>query len=485
MNAFPSHANQAAPDARRWLALVVLLTGTLLPPLDFFIVNVALPAIRTDLRASSDVAQLVVSVYAAAYAVTLILGGRLGDLFGRKRAFVGGMLGFGLASALCGMAPSQGVLIAGRLLQGISAAIMAPQSLASIHAIFPASEKNRALSFYGATIGLASVGGQLLGGLLVAADPYGLGWRSVFLINLPIIVFALPAAGVFLRESRAGHAARLDVPGALLLAAGLLALVVPLIEGRQHHWPWWCVALLFSSLLLLHTFWRYEKRLELAGGTPLVLPSLLAARGLQRSLAATFFFYALAAFFLVFAVYEQAGLGHSALAAGLAILPLGVGFFLGPLCSPTITRWIDLRTASLGMALEVVGLVVAATLALRDMPGWLPAPLLLIGLGQGMALPALVRLNVDQVDARWSGLAAGMVSATLQISASLSVGLIGGLFFALAPDGSGAVDVRSGFAIASLVIASALALAAGLGWTRRRVNPADSCKRRNGCPRPA
>nr|WP_256971942.1 MFS transporter [Paraburkholderia caledonica] len=153
----------AASDSRRWLALAVLLTGTLLPPLDFFIVNVALPTIRTGLQASSDVSQLVISVYAAAYAVTLILGGRLGDLYGRKRVFIAGMLGFGVASAWCGLAPSSDMLVVGRLLQGISAAIMAPQSLASIHAIFPEREKNRALSLYGATFGLASVGGQLLG----------------------------------------------------------------------------------------------------------------------------------------------------------------------------------------------------------------------------------------------------------------------------------------------------------------------------------
>lgn len=464
----PGLPGQVAPDSRRWLALVVLLTGTLLPPLDFFIVNVALPVIRTDLRASSDVAQLVVSVYAAAYAVTLILGGRLGDLYGRKRVFVAGMLGFGLASALCGMATSPSVLVAGRLLQGISAAIMAPQSLASIHAMFPASEKGRALSLYGATFGLAAVGGQLLGGLLVAANPFGLGWHSIFLINLPIIAFAVPAALALLRESRAERSARLDVPGAFLLATGLLALVVPLIEGREHGWPWWCIALLILSVPLLFNFWRYEKRQEQAGRTPLVLPSLLATRGLQRRLLATFFFYALAAFFLVFAIYEQAGLGHYALAAGLAILPLGVGLLLGPLSGPRIARWIGPRTASSGMALEVVGLVMAAALAFADAPRWLPVPLFLIGLGQGIALPALVRLSVDHVDARWAGLAAGLVSATLQISAAVSVALIGGLFFALAPDGSSAGKVRSGFAIASLAVAGALAVAAGLSWKRDR-----------------
>lgn len=463
-------SERSTHETHRWLALAVLLTGTLLPPLDFFIVNVALPAIRTDLRASSDVAQLVVSVYATAYAVTLILGGRLGDLYGRKRAFVGGMLGFAVASALCGWAPSPAALIVGRLLQGVAAAVMAPQSLASIHALFPAAEKNRALSLYGATFGLASVGGQLLGGVLVSADVLGLGWRSVFLINLPIILLAVPAALVLLRESRGERTARLDVPGALLLAAGLLALVVPLIEGREQHWPWWCVVLLIASGPLLVSFWRFERRQERLGSTPLVYPSLLKARGLQRSLSATFFFYWLAPFFLVFAVYEQVGLGHNALATGFAILPLGVGFLLGPLCSPRLAKRMGARTAALGMLLEVLGALAACMLALAQAPAWLPAPLFLIGLGQGIALPALVRLNVDQVDPRWAGLAAGLVSATLQISAAVATALVGGLFFTLAPDGGGARLAQVGFAFATLAIGAALALAAALSWRQARVH---------------
>jgi MFS family permease len=358
------------------------------------------------------------------------------------------------------------VLVAGRLLQGISAAIMAPQSLASIHAIFPASEKNRALSLYGATFGLASVGGQLLGGALVSASPWGLGWRSVFLINLPIIVVAVPAAMRLLRESRAERSPRLDVPGAMLLAAGLLALVVPLIEGQERHWPWWCIVPLVVSMPLLWLFWQYEKAQENAGRTPLVLPSLLAVRGLRRSLASAFFFYALAAFFLVFAVYEHAGLGHDALTAGLAILPLGIGYFLGPLCSPHIARRMGSRTAGSGMVLEALGLVLVAALAFAGAASWLALPLFLIGAGQGIALPALVRLNVDHVETRWAGLAAGVVNATLQISAAVSVAFFGGIFIAIAPDGASAQDVRLGFAVASLAIGASLALAAALSWKR-------------------
>lgn len=202
MNSSVANGETEPQDARRWLALVVLLVGTLLPPLDFFIVNVALPTIREDMQATTDVAQLVVSVYAAAYAVTLILGGRLGDIYGRKRCFIAGMLVFGCASLVCGLALSPVMLVLGRALQGISAAVMAPQSLAFIHALFPAHEKGRALSFYGATFGLASVCGQVLGGVLVSADIFGMSWRSVFLINLPIIAVAVPAALKLLGRTR-------------------------------------------------------------------------------------------------------------------------------------------------------------------------------------------------------------------------------------------------------------------------------------------
>lgn len=462
-----SSPDRAGLDSRRWLALAVLLVGTLLPPLDFFIVNVTLPIIQADLHATSSVAQLVISVYAAAYAVTLILGARLGDLYGRKRVFIAGMIGFGAASAMCGFATSAGMLIAGRLLQGITAAVMAPQSLASIHAILPAHEKTRALSMYGTTFGLASVAGQLLGGVLVSSDLLGLGWRAVFLINLPIILFAVPAASAWVRESRSEQKARLDVAGTLLLAAGLLAVVVPLIEGRERHWPWWSVGVLALSAPLLVAFWKYEKRRERENRMPLVVPSLLAAPALRRSLAATFFFYSIAPFFLVFAVYQQAGLGRDALAAGMAILPLGIGFLLGPLCSPRLARRLGSGTAAFGMALEVAGMAVAAALAWVDAPAWLPLPLFLIGLGQGIALPALVRLSVDQVDARWAGLAAGLVNATLQISAAVSTAVIGGLFFSLASDGDGASNVKAAFSVATLAIGGGLALAAVLSRKRQ------------------
>lgn len=198
-------------DPRRWVALVVLLVGAFLPPLDFFIVNVALPSIREDFQASASTMQLIISGYATSYAVMLITGGRLGDLYGRRNVFLSGMAAFAAASALCGLAWSPSVLIVGRVLQGFAAAIMAPQALASINAIFPDHEKSKALSFYALTFGVASMVGLFLGGALIALDIFGLGWRSIFLINLPVIAIAAPLAFFILRETRSEHPSRLDL----------------------------------------------------------------------------------------------------------------------------------------------------------------------------------------------------------------------------------------------------------------------------------
>ncbi len=208
-----SHDAKDSLDPRRWSALAILLTGAFLPPLDFFIVNVALPSIREDFQASASTMQLIISGYATTYAVMLITGGRLGDLYGRRNVFLAGMVAFAAASALCGFAWSPAVLITGRILQGFAAAIMAPQALASINAIFPGHEKSKALSFYALTFGVASMAGLFLGGALIALDVFGLGWRAIFLINLPVIAIAAPAALVMLRETRSEHARKLDIIG--------------------------------------------------------------------------------------------------------------------------------------------------------------------------------------------------------------------------------------------------------------------------------
>jgi MFS family permease len=465
-----------ALDPRRWAALVVLLTGAFLAPLDFFIVNVAMPSITSGLGANASDVQLVISGYAVVYAVSLITGGRLGDIFGRKQIFLIGLAGFALASALCGLAWSPAALIVARLLQALAAAAMAPQALASIHALFPAHERGRALSIYGVTLGLASVAGQLLGGALVAADLDGLGWRLIFLINLPVAIIAFAAAIPLLRETRGGRRPRLDIGGVILSALALTALVLPLIEGREQGWPWWSLAMLATTPFFVEAFRRYEQRLAKAGGEPLVAIEIFQSPGLLRGLFAILTLYAMAAFFLTFSIYLQGGLGQTALQAGLAIIPFSIGFLAASTASPAVGRWLGTGAPSLGFVLSASGLVATSEIAAMVPAGVMPplallAPaLLLVGLGMGMSIPTMVRVIVERVEPGRAGLVGGMVNSTLQVSAAIAVAVLGGLFYAALGTRTDPGAIAHAFSITLLAIAACHALgaflAAGLGQRR-------------------
>ncbi|WP_229491538.1 MFS transporter [Massilia sp. HP4] len=459
------------PEPRRWAMFAVLLVGSFLPPLDFFIVNVALPSIQHELGASSSAEQLVISSYAALYAVTLITGGRLGDLFGRGRMFFVGLVGFAAASLLCGLAWSPWALIAGRALQGVTAAIMAPQALASVQAIFPEAEKPRALGLYGAVFGLASVIGQALGGILISLDLFGMGWRAIFLVNLPVaflvVVFGIP----LLKETRAPRASRLDPGGTLLSIVTLGALIVPLIEGREAGWPWWSWLSLAAAPLLAWFFWRHEGRLARAGGWPLLDPAALRAPGLGRALVIALLFYTIAAFFLLFSVYLQNALGVSALDAGLVFLPLGIGYLLGPLTTPFGRRLFGDWVNPIGMGTLAAGFLGLAWLVTTTPTGVAPpsvplaAILFVIGFGQGLSLPPLMRMITGRVAPAFSGMIAGVASSTLQVSTALSVALIGGIFYTIRGVHDDPALTTHAFTVAILCIAACLAVGAVLGMT--------------------
>lgn len=462
------------PEPRRWLMFAILLVGAFLPPLDFFIVNVALPSIQEDLGTASSAEQLVISSYATLYAVTLITGGRLGDLYGRGRMFFLGLLGFAAASLMCGLAVSPWVLILGRALQGVTAAVMAPQALASVQAIFPASQRPLALSIYGAVFGLASVIGQALGGFLIEVDVLGMGWRAIFLVNLPIALLVIAFGIPVLKETRAQQASKLDLVGTALSMLTLTTLVVPLIEGREAGWPWWAWLSLAASPALAVVFWRYESRLHRAGGTPILAPAVLKAPGLGRALLVALCFYSIGVFFLMFSMYMQGALHMSALHAGLIFLPFGAGFLLGPLSVPLLRRVLGGYVNPVGMGLEVVGLLwlswlVSVTPTTLAPPFTsLTAILFLIGLGQGLGLPTLMRMVTGRVAPAYAGMIAGITSATLQISTSLSVALIGGVFYTLLGEPATAVSITHALTIAVLCIAVCLAVGTAISLTLAR-----------------
>jgi EmrB/QacA subfamily drug resistance transporter len=423
--------HDVSADPRRWYALPVLLTGAFLPILDFNVVNLALPAIRQDLAATSSDVQFVISAYAASYAVFLITGGRLGDWLGRKQMFMLGVAGFTLASVLCGFAWSPAVLIAGRILQGLTATIMAPQVLASIRVLFPPAEQGRALALYGATFGLANIVGQILGGVLVTYHPFSFTWQAIFLINVPIGLIAFIGSVLFLGDSRADHAQKIDAGGVVLLSVTLGALVYPLIEGRETGWPLWIIAMLTVSPFALAAFIWFEKRLTDRGGSPLVTLTLFRNSSFILGVLMALALYLLSSFYLTFSVYLQGGLHMTPLEAGLATLPYAIGYFIASLASPFIMRHLGPRTLTLGFALQVIGFGALALTVIDVLPLNLRTGLFVAGIGFGIVMPVVIGAVIGGVDPRHAGLASGIAISTFQIGSALGVAVIGGVFYSV------------------------------------------------------
>lgn len=345
---------------------------------------------------------------------------------------------------------------------------MAPQALASVQAIFPEKEKPLALSIFGAVFGLAAVVGQSLGGLLISLNPVGLGWRAIFLINLPVAVLVLLFGAPLLKETSARDARTLDLGGMALSMVTLGALIVPLVEGREAGWPLWSCLSLITVPLLAWLFWRYETRLARAGGIPLLDPNALRVPGLGRALLIALLFYSIGTFFLLFSVYLQGALHVTALQAGLVFLPFGAGFLLGPLSAPFFRRFFGAYVNAIGMGLEVVGFLGLAGLIAATLTGVHPAPmplaalLFVIGFGQGLALPTLMRMVTGRVAPAFSGMIAGIASSTLQVSTALSVAVIGGIFYEVLGAPTDPAAITQALIVALLCIAFCLAGGVGL-----------------------
>lgn len=428
----------ASPRIQR-LALASLYAGVFLPPLDYFIVNLALPAMHAGLHASQAQIQLTVAAYALAYAVMLITGGRLGDLHGRKRVFLIGMAGFVAASALCGLASSGVLLVVGRVAQGASAALITPQVLATIRSVFPMQAQVRLMGIYGFVFGLASVVGQIGGGALIDLHLWGLGWRAVFLVNVPIGVLAFAGSWRYVPESRGGERQRIDVAGMLALTSSLLLLIVPLALGRELRWPAWTILGLALSAPAFAAFVGIERRVQRIGRDPLVDLSVLRRPAVATGLAIAFLFYSIAAFFLTYGIYLQDGLRWTPLQSGLGLAPYGAGYILGPLATPWLARRIGEAVLPAGFGLLAAGFAIcAARLGPLGPDPSFYAGLLIAGVGQGIALPSLQRQVLVSVDARHAGMVGGAIVATLYIGAACAATGIGGVFFSALAHGVGA-----------------------------------------------
>lgn len=458
--------------------LAVILVGVLLPMIDFFIVNVALPTIDHDLHASQPLLELVVSGYATAYALLLVLGGRLGDSIGRKRLFLLGMAAFTVTSLACGLAPTADFLVIGRVAQGASAALMVPQVLATIQAATTGERRTRALGRYGATGGLAAVLGQVLGGILVSANIDGLGWRPIFLVNVPIGLAGLVLARRYVPDTRHGAPAPIDGPGTALLGLTVLTLLVPLTEGRSLGWPAWIIAMLVISPLAAVAFCRYEVRAERMGRVPLVPPSLLVHRSMRRGLVLALpFFAGFGAFMFCYALLVQEGLHASALTAGLGLVPMAATFLFASLSTSKLLARFGAKVLAAGGLLQALGLVI---LGVTVYLGWphVPVPelapgLAVAGLGQGLVMSPLFGIVLSEVPPAVAGAGSGVLTTTQQTALALGVATLGGLFLALAGDGTG---VSTAFIVVLAVqVVVAVGVAAGArslpGW-RTRVSTA-------------
>ncbi|MFJ6697659.1 MFS transporter [Streptomyces sp. NPDC091272] len=428
----------AEPSALGPLGLFTVLLGAALPLVDFFIVNVALPTIDHELAAGPAMLELVVAGYGLAYAVLLVLGGRLGDLFGRRRLFLWGMAAFGVTSLACGLAPDAWTLVGARVAQGAASALMLPQVLATIQSSTAGPRRAKAMGLYGATAGLAMVAGQILGGVLVAADLAGTGWRSIFLVNVPVVVAGLLLAVRTVPESRSDKPSPVDVPGTLLLALSLITLLAPLTEGRAAGWPLWTWLSLAAFPFLLLAFFLVERRADRAGRTPLVPPSLFAVESLRRGLPPIVpFSISFGGFMFVIAVALQQGLGMGAVAAGLALVPMALAFFGASLAGPRLIGRFGGRITVAGALFQAVGLVLLILAVRRGWPDLgfaelLPG-MLLAGLGQGFQLPVLLRIVLSDVPADRAGVGSGVMVTAQQSALAVGVATLGTLFLALTP----------------------------------------------------
>ena len=459
------HAKASASTAG-WWALAVVVAAQFMFVVDAFIVNVAIPSIRADLHAGTAEIEGVLVAYQIAYAALVITGGRLGDILGRRRAFVAGVLAFTAASLWCGLAGSGVALVLARTAQGAAAALMVPQVLATIHVLFPDAGRGRAFAAFGIALGLGGAVGFALGGWLVTLDLAGLGWRAVFLVNLPVGIAIALAARRLLPEVPRRPGTRLDLRGAAMLFVALNCLIGPLTVGHELGWPAWLWAVAAAGAAGLLLFLRFERRLERGGGLPLLDLALLGDRRFLYGLGAAFSFsFGNVSFYLVVTLFAQGELGFSPLQAGLAVVPLALAFTVA---SQLAGRWaqVGIRVLLWGSAVQFAGLVAVGGLAgfvTRPDMAVLMAALAVFGFGQGLVMAPLAGVVLATVRPAHAGSGAGLLNTVQQAAGALGISLVAAAYF-------------GGSVLAAVVVLLVSVLATGgvltqMRWAERMMAP--------------
>lgn len=467
--------------SKRAMATMVLIVAAFMDLMDAMITNVALPAIQRDLDASAAQLEWTLTGYVLAFAALMVTGGRLGDVHGRRNVFLAGVVAFTAASLLAAGAWSGDILVLARVAQGASAALMVPQVLSSIQALFGPDERGPVLGVLAALGGLGVLAGQLLGGWLVTVDAFGLGWRSVFVINVPVGALLVLATLRFVPDTRAERPLRLDLTGVALATAGLLLLVVPLVQGREHDWPAWAWMMLAAAPAVLALFVRQQARREAAGAAALVPTRLFARRGFAAGLAVQLAFHlGWGSFALVFGLYVQHALGFTPLEMGLALVPITIGAFAGTAIAAPFAARGGRGLALLGGLLQALAfawyaLVVddrGAALSRWDL-AW---PLAFSGVGMILLAVPLMDLTLAAVDGDDAGAASGVFNTVQQLGSALGVALVGVVFFGVLGEDPSPARYEDALLAGTRVTITAFALAslaAALLPAHRVARPAD------------
>jgi len=428
-------AGEAMPYRWRWAALFVILAAEVMDLLDAMVTNIAAPTMRADLGGTPATIQWLGAAYTLSMAVGLITGGRLGDIFGRKRMFLIGAVGFTLGSLACAVAQSPEMLIGARVMQGLFGAVMLPQGLGMIKEMFPPKEMQAAFGMFGPVMGLSAVGGPILAGWLVEADYFGTGWRMIFLINLPLGAAALLAGMRYLPESRSPHPLRLDIPGIILASLGGFLVIYPLVQGRESDWPAWTFVMLGAAVIVFAAFGWFESRKSRQGGDPLIVPSLFRKRAFTGGLlTGTVFFSGMAGFMLVFNLYTQIGLGYSTLKAGLTMVPWSAGMIVGFGLAQAVQRFGRkvLHGGTLIMTVGVIAVLFTVSSAGLEVTPWQLVPALIVsGVGMGLLMAPFFDIVLAGVEQHETGSASGTLTAVQQLGNAFGVALLGTVFFDL------------------------------------------------------
>ena len=428
----PARARAVNP----WAVLAIILTAVFMQLLDTTITMVGVPSIQNSLHSSFGEIQLVVAGYMLAFACVLVTGGALGDTYGRKRMFLYGMAGFTVASAVCGAAPDALTLIVSRVVQGMCSGLMFPQVLGIIQVVFTKAQRTKAIGFYGATIGLATILGPVTGGGLIDLNIAGWGWRSIFYVNVPIGVTAMALAAGMIPESRAGARRRIDLPGAGLLGAGLFLLVLPLVIGRDQGWPAWSFACLAVSPAVLAAFSLYELNRTRRDASPLIDTRLFRQRPFTLGLIACLvFFTGIPSFFMILLLTLQEGLGYSPVKAGAVTLGFAAALAIGSARSAAVTKRLGTQVLLLGCTLMIAGQLAVIGVMYwsgTGLTGWqLLAPMFVAGLGGGFFIAPVTNVVLAGISSRAAGSASGALATAQQVGAALGIAVVGVIFFAL------------------------------------------------------